>query len=102
MSRLIINIFVTSQSNGLLVSSWEGFQEEVGEGRVKVWMEHWEGVGRKGRMRGKQPGKQGQSGEEALEGQGRVECPLQGTFIFSNTEKHIPLQAGVDYLLPGD
>ena len=36
-----------------------GFQEEVGEGRVKVWMEHWEGVGRKGRMRGKTTRKTG-------------------------------------------
>ena len=51
---------------------------------------------------GKRPGKQGQSAEEALEGEGRAECPFQGAFIFSNTEKHIPLQAGVDYLLPGD
>ena len=56
----------------------------------------------KGGWWGKRPGKQGQSAEEALEGEGRAECPFQGAFICSNTEKHIPLQAGVDYLLPGD
>lgn len=58
----------------------------------EVWMGHWEGgwAGRGGRW-GKRPGKQGQSGEEALEGDGRVECPFQGAFSFSNKEKHIPL-----------
>ena len=61
-------------------------------------------LGRNGQEReddGENNKENGQSGEEALEGQGRVECPFQGAFIFSNTENHIPLQAGVDYLLPG-
>lgn len=57
--------------------------------------------GRSGQER-EDDGENGQSGEVALEGEGRVECPFQGAFIFSNTEKHIPLQAGVDDLLPGD
>lgn len=50
ISHLIINILVTKpECPGCWCWSWEGFQEEVGEGWVRNARMHGEGVGRKGR-----------------------------------------------------
>lgn len=49
----------------MLVTSWEGFQEKVGEGLVMYSLEHGEGVGRRGRKTGEKTRKQGLLGEEA-------------------------------------
>lgn len=103
ISHLIINILVTKTKcpGCCLVCSWEGFQEEVGEGVGELWRrvlgsDEQEGEENIGGGRGEgmvgTPGKQGCCGEEALEGDGRGESPVLSAFIFSNKEKHIPLR----------